>query len=1568
MQSAAIKKNLDILAQALRAGHPSNLEQLGRLLVGRLIGTSLSLARSGFQHGADGGTAGRGGRHLRIECKRYGDKTALDDRELRGENDDARRLNPGLEVWVLIATRAVDEITQEKLRIKSNETGIPVVVIDWKAGLGELPDLGALCGWGHEIVETVYGRRAGVAAKALAKVSQAHVLQLGRELAHWHIGYENLRLKAQERLHDIWGEPSASQAAMGQDIAGGSRSDLIERKAASRHLRAWWESSTTRPIAVHGAEGVGKTWAALGWVMQDLAVLPLCLLLPSSAFPDMRSISQTSVVDFLASTLRDIVRGAEESYWRQRLERILERPKEEGPCLLIIVDGMNQEPSIRWVHFVQVLQAGMFKDRVRLVLTTQTRHLDHALEGMRNVIGGVEQYAVEPYDVRSGGELDEMLAKHGRSRDQFTPKLIELARVPRLFPIALDVAKDANIHGEATVTRLLWAYGKGQVSKRERRAFTEQEWEAWLQELAKEYWAAIKARGALGLQRKPYRPGEIIEQVRLVSAGQDDTLRRLEEIVDDRWMEPVPHQANLFRPKEATILLALGVDLVANLEREAEAGSGKVSVSLTEWLDPASATSAAADILAAAVSIVVHKHLPVDSPVTSALVLALLRSQNASDEHRRELGALATALSTPLMSAVEESPGRAQASARTWALDSLRAIPASNEAAWHQIYDRMVSWVAHVTGPDPSSPSGNAESNKYFSDRLIKSIGTASHGVHKVMGVPLRLHGNESTDLAAYVPQLLYGKPLLPALKVLVAASVAMCIDLSHHELTGFEWLILLNPCDREETIGGLRAMSRAARVDVVLEEGVREGLPVSVARRLLWLTLDGECELAARDIPDTFYQSQTYQDYLDDPVGSMFALEGRHAPLALEAKGLNLWNRLGRMSDFVGDPTLDGDASLRNDVAAEADAFDVSKLKQSRGWGQAEHTLERLLPGFARFAPYAAANLGRRFLLTLAERSGEARQWATYDVRSYFLLSTAETIRSAEVLLSKGSGAFVGDKESIVSLYLLEIIIAGLPLGEQLDRLVASEAFLSIDLLELTRSGSGDDLRRFMNRHDWSKARVREVLLNYMAMRTVPDVDELVFSRVLGLTEQEEASNQRVLAFMALANCAPQKFGRALLDRKWQASAGGELLERDNGSIAVLAAASDSGLEILADAVAPWTLLSEVQRRGGGPELAALAASSLGAVIRSDIPTAPPSTLAVSVDTRRPMFVNFDRGESEDDRPPGREGLLNPDRGLELHREAQEVGKAYLERFKTERIGMGVHVVPVEDVRPLVEHSMNEIERWIDGMEVASPQFVNRLNGAGGLYLAVCEALLEINSPRAVPLWHAIDASLRITYSGVADINELWHMPFRAGEGSACLELREELYGLRRNQTDQSYLELAICAMANGCETWLRGKIANDAGSSQEWKRLRALTLDGLLGSETPVTELTWPTGLLTTTVDEVRRAATTRSNFLAIAKHWWHQYWLAVDADHAYSSWILLCEYVDRRAYAWLHETFQPTGVTNELHRMKLLNIQVNEQKLRKVIKKNEREAPGDMTKKLFCQEAPTDWLLKQQLAELD
>jgi hypothetical protein len=1555
------KEPLAILLEELRAGSPRKLEQLAAALFERLLDVRVAIAKSGFQHGGDAGTAGRAGRRLRIECKRYSDSTPLSDRELQGEIDDAKRRTPGLEAWVLVATREVSENTQETLNLKGREVGIPVVIVDWAESTTRPPDLAALCAGAPDLVETHLGTRAATAARALKQLSAPTLERMRRELQPWHIGFLQLQKLANIRLLQTWTNDVESRAAFGQNAAGGASRDLIERKAVSAQLSQWWAEAGTRPAVVYGAEGVGKTWAALQWVMTNLGVLPITLVLPASAFAGVRGSSSTSVMDLLAGALHDLTLSQDRVYWRERLYRLLERPSEDGPALMLFVDGLNQEASFAWRSLIQVLQAAPFTQRVRFLLSTQTHFLEDRLQALRFISSGAKLIGVEPYDLTDGGEFDQILSLHGRRRADLAPELIPLARIPRLFRLATALSADAPLHGDATVSRLLWAYGRDQLSMREGRALTEADWEGWLRELARQHWSAICARESLEVVPQTYSVLELDAQIGRTSLEASLNYRRLEEIIDGTWMEQVPGQPNIYRPRASTIYLALGAELLGQLEGAAARRPDSVSGALAAWIEPIAATSAAADILAAAMSIAVAKGFASSSQLTSAVVCALLQSQNANESHRNEVRALAPAITQALLDAVECSGSRAQSSARHWALDSLRGISHINAAAWDLIYNRIVSWVAHVVCPRPSEAAGADAPDNHFAERLRVRIGTDQPGYRMVMGVSIRVHEREMENLGDSVPQLLAGKPLVPAVHVMVAACVAAAVDMSSCPAwDGFKWVVLLNAIDRPQTVDALAQLAEIARTTVEPGEGVHPEMPTRVAALLLWLTGAETHEIAAAKLKVSFERGWDYEkDYLADPAGSWFTPEYRHVRQILEDERFPLLPRLKRAEPYIGDPMLLVSEPFAASLRAAADSFDMGALHTTGSWTREDYAFHDLLPAIARFAPDAAASMARRALRGLPDRFGEKRRWGSKYVHDFLILADSESAEAARTLrLAQGETA--DREEPYLAMKLLEIELLHLPAGNQLDRLVeAADTFLSLQLLEIVRPLDDEEVGRFLTQWSVNNRRVPEVILNVLAAHPLA-LSERNFTVLGEFAAQDSDQELRVLAFIALADCVPTALGEFLLQRGWRASPEQHPFEQERGAEAIRAATASRTLEEIEGIVTPSALLEEASERGGTPDAAKVAARAIEAILRPDITSEPPDDVVVSVEVgRRAGFVSFDPKERSYDDEEGLAEAFNLETRVRKQQEANAAGRAYLERMRSLGETLASTFVRIQDARMLVSHCSAEVERWLDGMESLTPAFRNRLNAAGGLYLALCEALIEVNSPIATTLWHAIGSALKIQFVGAAKLNELYHIPFRAPETAVALHLRETLYELRTNANDAAYMELVICAMVNKQQEWLSSKIEEDATSGEDWRRARAVVVRGLAGVPACDERLEWPEGPVETHGESLRHVAMLRQNSASIARHWWKTFLDAPDTRDAYAAWILFCRYADRRAHAWMSEDMSARQQVGELWRLKLLHIELNRSALTSAMKDNESKRLKSLDQHLFHLDAPDRWL---------
>jgi hypothetical protein len=656
------------------------LEKLAAALIGRLLGLSVAVARSGFQHGADAGAAGQQGRRFRLETKKYGDSTSLSDRELLGEIDHALARDEALEAWILVATRTVPEQLVQDLHQKGERIGVPIVIIDWKDS--DLAPLTALCAFGPDLVETEFSKEAGEAARALQPVATEAIESLHRDLQVWCLGFESVRAGSHTKLHGIWTSRRTSSAELGQDAAGGAQQKRVTRASVDRALDDWWRgpAQNDSPAVVVGFEGAGKTWATLDWLIRRQADQPVVLMVPSSAAVSLSAgVSETSVKRLLANRLYELAGVRDSAHWLRRLERLLERPTAEGPVITVFFDGLNQESTLGWQHLLRVMQGPAFEGRIRTIVSTRRHHFEEMLSSLRGLVVPAVPITVDLYDATPGGEFDQMLAFEGLTRSDLHSELIELARTPRLFSLVIRFRDRLVEAGQVTVHRLLWEYGRDSLGG---KSFSESEWRAWLADVAHRYRDGIREYSLRTLSEAASRPG----------LTPRDIYARLSEFIDGGFATAGPFGVLQLSP--TFVAHALGAALLAYLDSKSASSFAEIEPTMTAWLDPIAGLDQRAEILRAAVSILVERGGPASGPVAGVVVTAWLQSQNVTDAHRRELAMLASNIPEALLDAVEHSGERSQESARLWAVNALRSIPRTDGAALSAIVGRTARWLS----------------------------------------------------------------------------------------------------------------------------------------------------------------------------------------------------------------------------------------------------------------------------------------------------------------------------------------------------------------------------------------------------------------------------------------------------------------------------------------------------------------------------------------------------------------------------------------------------------------------------------------------------------------------------------------------------------------------------------------------------------------------------------------------------------------------------------------------------------------------------------------------------------
>jgi hypothetical protein len=225
----------------------------------------------------------------------------------------------------------------------------------------------------------------------------------------------------------------------------------------------------------------------------------------------------------------------------------------------------------------------------------------------------------------------------------------------------------------------------------------------------------------------------------------------------------------------------------------------------------------------------------------------------------------------------------------------------------------------------------------------------------------------------------------------------------------------------------------------------------------------------------------------------------------------------------------------------------------------------------------------------------------------------------------------------------------------------------------------------------------------------------------------------------------------------------------------------------------------------------------------------------------------------------------------------------------------------------------------------------------AEATFLALCEALLACDPVRGAGLWRALRLAVATRYLGVAGIDELLHIAFRAPDSGPVVALRDEIISPQLCNTDLDLFRVAAVASYNGKSVWLAETSAADLASSLVWRQRRGTLLAGLgTGYKLPVAEA-WPEGEIPSDSADLRRVAARLRWREACAHHWWQAYLEAPDAEAAYAAWTLFLRSADARAWTWMRNDAEPkTNSCGEFFSRKLAHMRLNRSEMKRAMEK--------------------------------
>ena len=1530
----------DQLRQILLGAEPGCLERLAQSALGNLLDVPFRNARSGDQRGGDGGASGI--RDLVFEARRYEPTTSFDERGIRGQILQAVERKPDLEAWLLVSTREVPEQIQDAIDATALGQGIAAISLDWmRQPLPKLAVLFASCPDGFAVE---FGQQHDVLLERIRDLSgyAPSLKSIERELQSWSIGHESIREASHRRVREIWEFRPRAQAKFKQDVAGGEESARhVRRTALIDHLDAWFDRSHEGAVgALVGRDGTGKTWATVDWLQLRLDRLPIVVLAPSSTLGSTEP-THVGLVRFVARYLHEVADVRDVSYWEGRVRRLLARPVDEGPALLLFFDGLNQLPSHDWLGLLQQLEDIPFHQRAVTLISARTTFFDDRLDKLRRLIAPPHRIVVGNYDEAPGGEFDRKLALAGLSREDLPDHLVRHAVVPRMFDLIVQLRSELGSVREVTVHRLLWAYGASAIPASSDGAFSESSWRSFLRDLANDY------RGG---RHRPTR-----RQVESLSASAtltpDDVYRRVSGVVDGIFTRLDGEDELHF--ESDFVYHALGLALVARMAQH-EAGENPTTV-LDRFLDPIAGYDGRAEVMRAAVSITLLRHAAEPPTWLGTLCTYWLHSQNLPEGHQNELRILAPELVTPMLDVIETSCGHALATPREIALSSLAAVDKSDPHVAAAIAERGARWQSRISLEIRGNPSDQTEDSlqTHRRDRLNDRIGVAEPGFVTIANREFEIVERTDDDLIVATAQLLQGRPLKEAIEFFVCGAIQVAVVGGGAALETQSWLNILNTVDPEDTAIELRRASQVIR-STAPEDGHHSDLNARIASILLWRTGYSEDAVDAWNTDPKIDHHDRYDiDYLSDPSRSLFRLERRHAAQVLCDTNLPLFRRIERAMDALLDPTFEIPPDFVHELPALTDEFNFNQTATDQ-WRLSEDIhWDHLSLALARCAPVLLADRERARIQQFAERSADQRLGPALVAPELMLLVGRSESVALQALRERGTNDSGRDENTIRTNLLIAEIQADSPI-EQVTKILNSDLDpLNLHLSCACQTPSRSELDRLIARCGGD-----EQMLNRLAMllgKHDLDLSEHAFDAFLGLLFSEHKDISAGAAWVLLATNDAERLGTVLDRSDWSWSRSRPNIENIMGSDAISASNSNSDFSDLASRIAPARLLAALSQDPRSREEVAFAVDLLSAALAEYPEEAPKSGLDISHDEEAAAAGNYEftigdiaeERENESDIFSLVERTNHPERRAERR---QAIIQSYVDAVREARQSgaqlLHAHFTAQEfDI--VLDLCPEALDRWLEGMESTSAEFRRRVRLAEGFFVALCEAVLKRNPSRGISLWRALRRCVVTRFISRTGIDRLKYAPFAAVDCPAVDAVLEELYGLDESRTDEDLFDIVVAARSSGRDNWLQRVVSQDENSYCPAHRRRAAFMRPLLNRPEIAGDAAWPSGEPPAGYDAISINSWILAQRESFAAHWLRSFAEADTPESSHATWLLFSACCDRRVRTWMSEDYGRYAVRNgPIEALKQRFITQHRYRLDRAITDNEKSLAGKLT----------------------
>lgn len=1527
----------------------NGFEGLIAQLLENLTGKSFHLARSGSQSGRDMRSDCHGGSIIAVECKRYGKKTELKERELLAELVQVAADIPDLDLWVLVASRDIPDQLLTLLDQQAIRQGVEFRVIS--AGDGSPNSLEALCTNGAQIV-------LGFLAPILLKLELQYIQveleniakspgftstieRLQNNFATASIGYEHWDVEQNQWLRQRFCTESESRSAFGQVLHVASKEvDLVERGTAGQELDHWLSSwpETQSSFILLGDEGDGKTWAVASWLdrqIQNTENFPPVIFL-SSSHP--RSNEPASL---LSEAITRQIGQQDHAYWGKRLMRWKQRSVGESPVILLVLDGINERRTPQWWReLIEGFMNSPWRERIAVLVTVRTGYWERYFSTLRHL--NARSFSLPPYN---DSELDIALRRHHLTRTDIHDSLLPLIRKPRYFDLVVKHRKRMAESGDITVARLIYEDWRDRWSRKINLPIDDQTFQGIIK----------------GLTEKARQSGNRIFEKDI--AKQLSLINDKQAVLDDLVSGGILHgKSGSYRVDEYRLILGFGL-LLADEMKHADATlehSSGLDETIANWLEPHQEMDIKASILESAAlhALSLQDNFPESCQV--ALLKAWLESKNLQEKADENFTAylpihpvVYLKLSEVIWSDIHDNP---------WGQDLLmRSLlhwrnASSVQSILPEVFEHWLGFI-HPDG----HPFQRRENKRENIEKVRRKIAERAKqellpGPLEIAGYPLTVVKDDGLlRLGRAALAVISHLPRKPYLRAIAIGCLSEAIGDFPDKYELFGWVLLSSP----ETLWPEIEKHAKALLDY------DHIAPKQAAYRLLSFEGSEHAIKMQKTLPgDLFPPNPLLEMHRKDPCNSMFAWSRAECETCLQRTDLAPSRIARKIQPFCSDPELPVPTNIGAFFASLADQVPVEKIWSGIYQTAEDHLLEEVESALCAYAPETAAKIYRSIAKTVDNRKGIALRQLALQITKYELTLDDE----AKKCLQRAWHCLVEQPERVhrdeelAEKFLFHVVLKDADPEQQLTYLLTRPSAVA-DLISFEyffktlgdwryvskklAEGNACDIRRilwFLSAHPQDiPEHVMSIVVSLMGHQ-----DSLVRSLVLQLLYSQE-NKENVGKFLTVRwawdpdyHKQENRWGSLLLARYANKLAYTELRCRVHPSYLGFALAQRSGKENEVDQCAEdiqriWETLDKKT---------------------SDIPSDFPATevrcdLAAgeikfdSIGLSDTLFSKSVRFISRDAFWGGMPGgsiqkpfadALKPVSDEQLETLRKIIQETIEQQTKAGNIwfaqSFSIHALDL-----VIRYRSDLVDIWLAGITENDLSSEQRLIKGRSFYESLCQVLLSIDPSRGLNLYYRlreVPPAINFVVRGTG-IPVLRYALFGAPAVPEVIDAWDQC--LQQCKTDQELLELVIVAQTGNGLNWLESKVKQDLESTVIFNQSRAMTIRGLLSAkdtgewlaqQTKPQEETW--------FDRVAAKAYLYWQTDTWAKYWFERFLGVTNDTHAWAAFRLLLKCADRRFWIWQDELRTTVLCCGDVqHRFAFLNNNTNT--LRNFIKQNEK-----------------------------